>query len=108
MRSVALASLLVGCSFPHGQLPSDASGPMDDAPMIDAAVTMIDASPPSNALCFGTAPVRICFAQPLTTPLVLSSSRVVDTGGTGCVAYTSPTNTDACVLAGSAITIESG
>lgn len=106
MRSVVLAASLAGCNFSHGVLLADAPVAGDDAS--DAANVVGDAAidaPPE--LCFGTDPVTICFEQPLTTPLVVTT-QTIDTGGTDCMAYTSPQSVDACVLAGSAITIESG
>jgi hypothetical protein len=106
MRGVVLAASLAGCNFSHGVLPADAPGPGDDAS--DAANVLDDAAidaPPE--LCFGTDPITICFEQPLTTPLVVTT-RTIDTGGTDCMAYTSPQSVDACVLAGSSITIDAG
>src|SRR6185503_10566262 len=66
---------------------------------IDAAVSM--------DLCFGAAPVTICFAQPLTAPLTITT-QTIDTGGSGCMPYTSPTGANVCVLAGQSIVIASG
>ncbi len=106
MRSVVLAASLAGCNFSHGLLPADAPVAGDDAS--DAANVPGDAAidaPPQ--LCFGADPVTICFEQPLTTPLVVTS-QTIDTGGPDCMAYTSPQSVDACVLAGSSILIDSG
>ena len=105
MRGALIACLLAGCQFDPGvspdKQPGGDGGPVIDAPPdgppIDAAVSM--------DLCFGAAPVTICFAQPLTNDLTITT-QTLDTGGTSCMSYTSPTGANVCVLAGRRIVLE--
>ncbi|HEY5922449.1 MAG TPA: hypothetical protein VIV11_12295, partial [Kofleriaceae bacterium] len=110
MRGIVLAwPFVVGCSFSYGFVPGDGAmatsdAADDDAP--DGMLVTIDA-PISTDLCFGSPPVRICFAQPLTTHLVITT-QTLDTGGNSCMPHTSPDAIDVCVLAGASISLASG
>ena len=111
MRGVVLASLVCGCNFSHGLLSADAqTGDTSDVGNVGDAPEAADAAVDSQTEpCFGADPVTICFAQPLTTALVITTQTIeTSSGSTACMAYTSPQSVDACVLAGSSITIESG
>src|SRR5687768_6719195 len=101
------------CSFlddacPDGRRYGDLSGPFAGQcvgmqPPIDA----IDApSPEAGEVCFGDAAgfERPCFAMQPATPVTLNAA--IDTDGAMCA--TAVSNTQACVIAGSTVTVPQG
>src|SRR5258706_48064 len=101
MRSAWLA-LLVGCGFQPTAAGFDASDGPHDSPLIDTD-TPIDAPRPLDD-CYG-AFEHICIAAP-TQPLNITSQTIDTDTSLLCRLYTG--NVDACVIAGTTVTIASG
>jgi hypothetical protein len=103
MRTWIFALGLAGCGFsasPAGPgsidgTVADAAIPVDSAPLDGKAM----------ALCGGTL-ARVC-VDPPSGPVALAAA-INTSGGPPCAPYTSPTSTDACVIAGTAISLAAG
>jgi len=107
MRAVVLVGL-AGCNFaPNSAGPGD--GAASDQAVIDAEArdAPIDASMALEGIpaCFGTF-VTVCIDAP-TAPAELALMINTDTSPL-CVPYTSPQSADACVIAGTSISLSSG
>lgn len=100
-----LLVLLAGCSFQHGVIASGDGGPDGD---IDASTVIdVDAFDPN---CFGKSPFTICLQELPTDPVMMPSG--VNTSSTGDPSCESiggvvrtVTGVEACVIAGTTITV---
>jgi hypothetical protein len=101
MRATVLVLLgLAGCRQVLGgfaELP-DASGGADPS---DGKIDPPDDDP----TCFGTAIVEICLADTPTEPVDLTTQTIDSDTSPACVVYTSATDTIACVIAATALTV---
>jgi hypothetical protein len=100
IRALAMISLLAACSF-HSTAPG--TGSVDASPQVPIDALPTDTLPPN---CFGTGlGVRICLSAPPSTELHVTSTRTIDTtGGSPC----DPDISQFCVIAGTAVQIDSG
>jgi len=98
---------VAGVCEPPGTLPPDAAAEVDapdlPGPMIDA--TEIDAAP--TTFCVGTFH-RVCIDPPPTTAVTLMTQQIDTTTSPLCAAYSATPEVDACVIAGSSITVPAG
>ncbi|HEY5933915.1 MAG TPA: hypothetical protein VIU61_04755 [Kofleriaceae bacterium] len=99
-QSGGLSNVCVGGVRPDG-------GVDDDAPIMLVDASTLDAPP--GAECFGTGLVRICLAAAPTVALNVTANQTINTDDMGmCTPVVGGTNIDACVLAGSTVTIANG
>lgn len=83
----------------------DAAIDLRDAGRLDGANVAVDASPDAPS-CYGAGLVKVCPSAPITSPLSITSTTVVDTDASPlCIAYSDGVDDAYCVIAGTVVTI---
>src|SRR6478735_8842912 len=101
-----LVTFAAGCSFQHGSLNGRDGSPGDLADTSNADSS--DGRSDASGDCYGTGLVQVCFAQPPSMPKMLSTQTINTDTSPECQAYSSPQAIDACVIAGTIVSISGG
>ena len=103
LYALAIALATTGCAFHPGESRTDRSIDSGDSGSDGGGGdAMIDG-------CYGTAVARVC-VQPPATQLHITGDTTISTstGSTDCLALLAGSTTDACVIAGTSVMVDSG